>query len=102
MNDRQRLIKEVREHLANLPQGAGLVDTEAVAAQLAKRYSIAYEETVRSCYRSTCGGREPLLKLGGVMTILQLARSMDEPLIHGPALGGLSHGALAAVVGLSV
>jgi hypothetical protein len=31
------------------------------------------------------------------MTILQLARSMDEPLIHGPALGRLSHGALAAV-----
>jgi hypothetical protein len=44
MNDRQRLIKEVREHVANLPRGAGSIDTEALAAQLAKRYSIAYEE----------------------------------------------------------
>ena len=42
MSDRQRLIKEVREHLGKLPHGAGSIDTEAVAT--AKRYSITLEE----------------------------------------------------------
>jgi hypothetical protein len=44
MSDRQRLIKEVREHLGKLPHGAGSIDTEAVANELAKRYSITFEE----------------------------------------------------------
>ena len=43
MNDRQRLIEEVREYLGKIPQGEGLIDSESVAAELANRYSTEFE-----------------------------------------------------------
>ena len=44
MDDRQRLIKDVREHLGRLPHGAGSIDADGLATDLAKRYSIAFED----------------------------------------------------------
>jgi hypothetical protein len=44
MNDQARLIKEVREHLSKLPTGTRSIDTESMANDLAKRYSMSFEE----------------------------------------------------------
>jgi hypothetical protein len=43
MNERERLVKEVRELLGKIPQGAGSIDTAVVATELAKRYSTDFE-----------------------------------------------------------
>jgi hypothetical protein len=43
MNERERLVKEVRELLGKIPQGAGSIDTEVVATELAKHYSTEFE-----------------------------------------------------------
>ena len=43
MNERERLINEVREHLTKVPAGAGSIDSDSVATHLAKHYSTEFE-----------------------------------------------------------
>jgi hypothetical protein len=43
MTEREQLVKDVREHLAQLPEGASPINSESVATELAKHYSAEFE-----------------------------------------------------------
>jgi hypothetical protein len=43
MTEQERLVKEVREFLGKIPEGAGSVNTTLVATEMAKHYSTEFE-----------------------------------------------------------
>jgi hypothetical protein len=43
MNEREQLVKEVRELLSKIPKGGGSVNTTLVVTELAERYSTPFE-----------------------------------------------------------